>query len=94
MKTVLEIEATPKSIREALCILSTGISDKHVMMIIQNLISECDRHRPLGSNGKHGNLHTTTCGCDPEDIYYDLRLKWPDIWPQDPPMPDREGHVS
>lgn len=28
------------------------------------LIRECDRHRPLGSNGKHGTLHTTTCGCD------------------------------
>lgn len=27
------------------------------------LINMIDRHRPLGSNGKHGDLHTDTCGC-------------------------------
>jgi len=31
---------------------------------IGHLIREVERHRPLGSNGKHGNLHTPTCGCD------------------------------
>lgn len=28
------------------------------------LINMIDRHRPLGSNGKHGDLHTATCGCE------------------------------
>ncbi len=31
---------------------------------IQQLIDEIDRHRPLAPNGKHGNLHTATCGCE------------------------------
>ncbi len=31
---------------------------------LQKLLNEIDRHRPLGSNGKHGNLHTPTCGCE------------------------------
>jgi hypothetical protein len=30
---------------------------------IQTLIDELDRHRPTGRGGKHGNLHTPTCGC-------------------------------
>lgn len=31
---------------------------------LQRLINECERQRPLASNGKHGNLHTDTCGCE------------------------------
>lgn len=28
------------------------------------LIVEIDRQRPLGPDGKHGDLHTPTCGCE------------------------------
>lgn len=31
---------------------------------IQTLINEIDRHRPLGPDGKHGQRHTETCGCE------------------------------
>lgn len=31
---------------------------------IQRILEDIDRQRPLGSNGKHGNLHTPTCGCE------------------------------
>lgn len=31
---------------------------------IGRLIAEIDRQRPLGTNGKHGDLHTPTCGCE------------------------------
>lgn len=57
-----------KMLREALCVAegyllhskqySSGA--KH----LGTLIREIDKHRPLGSNGKHGNLHTSTCGCE------------------------------
>ncbi|MBD3941961.1 hypothetical protein IF188_09665 [Microbacterium sp. NEAU-LLC] len=30
---------------------------------IAELVREIDRHRPLGIDGKHGDLHTPTCGC-------------------------------
>lgn len=30
---------------------------------LQGLIDECDRHRPLGPDGKHIE-HTETCGCE------------------------------
>ena len=33
--------------------------------LIGRLIMDLDKHRPLGTNGKHGDLHTDTCGCDP-----------------------------
>lgn len=28
------------------------------------LLDMIDRHRPLAANGRHGNLHTVTCGCE------------------------------
>jgi len=31
---------------------------------IRRILEDIDRQRPLGSNGKHGNLHTPTCGCE------------------------------
>ncbi|QDP45503.1 hypothetical protein SEA_FUZZBUSTER_19 [Microbacterium phage FuzzBuster] len=31
---------------------------------IGRIIAEIDRQRPLGTDGKHGNLHTPTCGCE------------------------------
>jgi hypothetical protein len=31
--------------------------------IIAGMIAECDRKRPLGVGGNHGNLHTDECGC-------------------------------
>lgn len=36
---------------------------KHLARI-DDLIAEIDRHRPLGPDGKHGDQHTPTCGCD------------------------------
>lgn len=32
--------------------------------LLSGLIVEIDRHRPLGSDGTHGDLHTPTCGCE------------------------------
>lgn len=39
-------------------LIHPGLSD------IQLLINEIDRHRPLGPDGTHGNLHTASCGCE------------------------------
>ena len=60
-----------KMLRETLCVAQTRIGlhetstrrDEHVQRI-QRLIDEIDFHRPLGVDGKHGNLHTPTCGCE------------------------------
>jgi len=35
-----------------------------IQSAVDVLINMIDRHRPLGANGKHGNLHTATCGCE------------------------------
>ena len=32
--------------------------------IIAEMIQECDQKRPLGTDGKHGDLHTLECGCN------------------------------
>ena len=44
-----------KTLREALCVAQHTVAD---------LIRLCDRLRPLGSDGKHGDRHTPYCGCD------------------------------
>lgn len=62
---------SPKMLRETLCVaqgrigqspLDAGRRDEHVQRL-QRLIDECDRKRPLGSDGKHDDLHTPECGC-------------------------------
>ena len=64
-----------KSVRETLCVAqhavnqlpdgySAGGSALHHSELIGRLIAEIDRQRPLGPNGKHGELHTETCGCE------------------------------
>lgn len=59
----------PKMLRETLCLAQAAIiavsqAPQHHLDSLQRLIAECDRHRPLGPDGKHGNRHTPTCGCD------------------------------
>ena len=62
---------TLKMIRETLCVASSGLSlltgdvTRHTERITR-IIHEIDRQRPLGPDGKHGDRHTPTCGC--EDI--------------------------
>lgn len=63
-----------KVLRETLCVAQAAIgweyngmeeSDKPPHLArIERLIAEIDRHRPLGPDGKHGELHTPTCGCE------------------------------
>jgi hypothetical protein len=62
----------PKMLRETLCVAQSRIGNspldegrkwEHIDRL-QRLIDECDRHRPLGLNGKHDDRHTPTCGCD------------------------------
>ena len=71
-QTTLVVEDTPKMLRETLCSAQAHIglndadTDRAVEHIarLQRLIDECDRHRPLGPDGKHGDRHTPTCGCE------------------------------
>ncbi|QHB37218.1 hypothetical protein QDA03_gp23 [Microbacterium phage Terij] len=67
-----------KGTRETLCIAQAALratlsprADEyevgyHLTHIdrLQRLVAEIDRHRPLGADGKHGDLHTPTCGCE------------------------------
>lgn len=68
----------PKTLRETLCVAqhalqqleqahpgytAGGTIPTHLAKI-QELLNECDRQRPLGADGKHGNLHTPECGCE------------------------------
>jgi hypothetical protein len=57
-----------KMLREALCasqaLIGRSEQYKHHSKRLGQLIDEIDIHRPLGSDGKHGSLHTPTCGCE------------------------------
>lgn len=72
--TTLHVPDSPKMIRETLCVAQSAIAvflagprnQEHIQRL-QRLIDECDRHRPLGPDGRHGDRHTPTCGCDLED---------------------------
>jgi hypothetical protein len=69
--TAYIVPDSPKLLRETLCVaqsrignspLDEGRKHEHIDRL-QRLIDECDRHRPLGADGKHGDLHTPSCGC-------------------------------
>jgi hypothetical protein len=68
--TAYIVPDSPKMLRETLGVAQALISNsndsrkREHLDRLQRLIDECERHRPLGVGGKHGNLHTPTCGCD------------------------------
>lgn len=72
MTTSYTVPDDPKMLRETLCV-AQGVVSRHVSNVdrraehvarLGRLIAECDRHRPVGVDGKHGTRHTPTCGCD------------------------------
>ena len=72
---IIEIDISPKSLREALCVAQSLVGNSietpgrksGFLNVLQQLIDECDRLRPLGPNGKHGDFHTLYCECEGED---------------------------
>lgn len=67
--------AAVKATREALCAAQSALGEMarrgmdagtapHRIARLGALIRELDIHRPLGPDGKHGNRHTPTCGCE------------------------------
>ncbi|HEV6951919.1 MAG TPA: hypothetical protein VKY86_01595 [Promicromonospora sp.] len=70
-KIELTVTDNPKMLHETLCVAQTilgrhtdGVRTGEHVARIQRLINETERHRPLGPDGKHGDRHTDTCGCD------------------------------
>jgi hypothetical protein len=65
---ILNVPDGPKALRETLGIAQSAFAgipeDLHHITRLQRLVAECDRHRPLGPDGKHGDRHTATCGCE------------------------------
>lgn len=66
---------TLKALRETLCRAESATiflrdergeiePDADDLARISRIIAEIDRQRPLGPDGKHGDLHTPTCGCE------------------------------
>ena len=55
-----------KTLREALCHEQVHADQwpETIRSAVDVLINMIDQHRPLDTNGKHGNLHTATCGCE------------------------------
>ncbi|MEV0031407.1 hypothetical protein [Nocardia sp. NPDC050793] len=65
-----------KTLGEALAFAETALLNfypdtdqrRRYAEVIAELLADVERQRPTGSDGKHGELHTPTCGCaDKED---------------------------
>jgi hypothetical protein len=73
MSTITSDIDSLKMIRESLCAAQSWLGyagDTRVPEHIERigrLIADIDRQRPLGPDGKHGDLHTATCGCEATD---------------------------
>jgi hypothetical protein len=66
---------TPKSAYEALCAAQSALNEHarrgmdvgrvpHWVATIGVLLRQIETVRPLANNGKHGELHTDSCGCE------------------------------
>ena len=68
MATLYLSEDSLKSLRETFCVAQTVLTlasnARSHQERLGRIINEIDRQRPLGRDGKHGNLHTETCGCE------------------------------
>jgi hypothetical protein len=54
----------PKMLRERLCEQMTWAPDRFTRDLMNDLAAVLSLHRPLGTDGKHDDRHTPTCGCD------------------------------
>lgn len=71
------IPVSPKSLKETMCVVEHALNElerqhpgydaggtiESHRIKIREVIAECDRKRPTGPDGKHGNRHTPECGC-------------------------------
>jgi hypothetical protein len=64
MKAHLIVEASDLAFLRTCLIKGAASLEDEGYVMLHELVEEIDRHRPSGSDGKHGNLHTTTCGCE------------------------------
>lgn len=72
MSSVIHSNHSVKMVGEALAVAETAVANFYpadeyrdrCARILADLLSDVARQRPTGSNGKHGELHTPTCGCD------------------------------
>lgn len=58
------VDWSPKWLRECLCAQQTNAPDSLTRDELSRLIRLLDLHRPMDGGGKHGKLHTPTCGCE------------------------------
>lgn len=42
----------------------SGDWPESIASAVDVLVAMIDKHRPLGNDGRHGYLHTDTCGCE------------------------------
>jgi hypothetical protein len=68
----IDLSTPPKSLRESLCVAQSALAmypakpeeRARISGHLGEIINQLDLHRPLGVDGKHGDRHTATCGCD------------------------------
>lgn len=80
-RTTVLSNHTLKSIREAMCLAQAALGHAgtdqmmHASDVLADLICDIDRQRPLGPNGKHGDLHTRDCQCDDVQINSGMHVR-------------------
>lgn len=79
---IYSLPNSPKMLQETLsfCQSLVGNSgdlrlDEHIQRL-QDVINECQRMRPTGLGGKHGDRHTQQCGCDDKQTEPERREFW------------------
>lgn len=54
----------PKGLIEHLNSQYVHCPNRRTRHLMELMLEDLKRHRPVGSDGKHGGRHTETCGCE------------------------------
>lgn len=68
-------DEVPKTVHEHLCLAQAALADRvrskrdvdmsmAAIKTLTGMLRQINEHRPEGGNGKHGEAHTETCGCE------------------------------
>lgn len=78
----------PKTVHEHLCLAQAGLAQRvrdgldvdmsmAAIETLNGMLRQVNGHRPVGHNGKHGQDHTDTCGCESHRSPWSMTF-WPE----------------
>lgn len=64
IETIYSVKAVKEALAYAQTYLPQTEEGNYFYLVLRDLVYDCDKQRPVESDGVHGDLHTESCGCE------------------------------